>query len=73
MAQHRLARFDEMLAEAQRFLLGDPLQQHLQPLLAGDERIVAQILAVQIEEIEGVEDQRVDLALGQGGLQGREG
>ena len=47
MPQHDFAVLVEMLAEAKR--LGRAVQQRGQPVLAGDERLGAQVLAVEVE------------------------
>ena len=52
MPQHDLAVLVEVLAEAQQ--IGRAVQQRRQPVLAGDERLGPQVLAVEVEKIEEV-------------------
>ena len=70
MAQHELAVLLEMLAVAQH--LGRAPQQRRERRLALDQRRRAQIRAVEIEEVEGAEDQPVRPAGAKVGLQRRE-
>ncbi len=57
MAEHDLAVLVEMAAVAER--PGAVAEDRLEQPLALDERRLAQIEAVQVEEVEGVEDEAV--------------
>ena len=70
MPQHDLAVLVEMLAEAKR--LGRALQQSGQPLLAGDERLGAEVLAVEVEQVEEIVAEAVGAVGQKVGLQGGE-
>ncbi len=72
MAQHRLARCKEMFAQAQRSFVRCPGEQARQPLLAGKERVAAQVVAIEKEQVEGEEDELFGLPLRQGRLKRRE-
>ena len=67
MPQHDLAVLVEMLAEAKR--LGRALEQRGQPVLAGEERLGAQVLAVEVEKVEEVVAEAVGAVGGQVRLQ----
>ena len=69
MPQHHLAVLLEMLAEAQRPV--PAIQQGRQPVLARDERHRAEILAVEVEEVEQVVTEAVAAAGREVGLQRR--
>src|SRR5208337_3705824 len=68
--EHDLAVLVEMAAVAQRS--GAVAEDRLQKPLALDKRRLAQIEAVQVEEIEGVEDEAVRALLAEGPLEGGE-
>ena len=55
--QHRIAACLEMLDIAQGDTIGRVPQQRLKPLLARKERLLAPILAVEEQQIEGEEDE----------------
>ena len=58
MASHRRAVLDEMLAEPDAAFRTRVVEALQQQVLALDQRQGAQILPIQVEQIEGVEDRR---------------
>ena len=74
MRQHGLARLGEMLAVAQRRVASASRRASARSrCLALDQRLVAQILAVEMQQVEDVEEHAFGAALRQRRLQRREG
>jgi hypothetical protein len=71
MAQHGRTSLDEVLAVADRAVR--PFEQMFQLLLAGEQRIAAQIDPVEMHQVEAEEDEVCGLAIRERGLERREG